>query len=588
MQNRNFRLAAKWCIAVSGCLFGLVAALYAAMFVVLLLRLPVTRMTLSLGLLVMAAAVAAFAIWRLRRGAPGGSLWLRGGSALLISAICAAVSVYSAGVIYDTSYDGQVYHYFAVLQLQSGWNPIYDPMGIDLIWVNHYPKGVWFIAAAIYTLTGFAETGKAVNVIVMASSFFAALAVLLAVFSAERKGEAFSGLSALSRGSAAVLIAASAAMNPVTSMQLFTYYNDGIIGSLLLLLAAALAYFTYTYERRALWLSAGAVVLLINVKFTAIAYAGILCATMVAAVAIRLWLENKDGSMQGGEGGVKARLLAVLKARAMWRPITVLLATAAVAVVVIGWNPYVFNTVKQGHPFYPLAGKGALDIMTVNSPADFHNHTRWYKFAVSYTSKTEDVIAPNVTHRSAWWPIDWRQFANLNVDTRIAGFGPLSRWLLVLTPALGLLIVMLRWRVGVVAAFAGAGLLASVFINPEPWWARYVPQLWLVPLVFVAAAWRARQWLLRGAGAAVLAMCFISAYLCADISIGRAYKQSQEVKAQLQDMQGKQVALFSEAFKAPAQRMKEWGIDYREVKKEDLRCKQPVTAAYAASLLCIE
>jgi uncharacterized protein (DUF58 family) len=50
----------------------------------------------------------------------------------------------------------------------------------------------------------------------------------------------------------------------------------------------------------------------------------------------------------------------------------------------------------------------------------------------------------------------------------------------------------------------GLCVLASIFIHGETWWARYVPQAWLLPLLWVvpalgdAAASRFSWWLSRG------------------------------------------------------------------------------------------
>ncbi len=36
--------------------------------------------------------------------------------------------------------------------------------------------------------------------------------------------------------------------------------------------------------------------------------------------------------------------------------------------LLFGWSPYVLNFVRFGHPFYPLMGAGAADIMAGNTP----------------------------------------------------------------------------------------------------------------------------------------------------------------------------------------------------------------------------
>jgi len=79
-----------------------------------------------------------------------------------------------AGSIIDLSYDGITYHKTAVGALKNGWNPHEESIAVwarrqpgrseydhyDL-WVDHYPRGTWYIGAIFYCLTGNIESGKA-------------------------------------------------------------------------------------------------------------------------------------------------------------------------------------------------------------------------------------------------------------------------------------------------------------------------------------------------------------------------------------------------------------------------------------------
>lgn len=66
------------------------------------------------------------------------------------------------------------------------------------------------------------------------------------------------------------------AANPVVVAELFTYYNDGLLGSLMLVYIAALAHYAKTFERKSLILASVTLLLLLNIKFTAIVYAGLI------------------------------------------------------------------------------------------------------------------------------------------------------------------------------------------------------------------------------------------------------------------------------------------------------------------------
>jgi hypothetical protein len=70
-------------------------------------------------------------------------------------------------------------------------------------------------------------------------------------------------------------------------------------------------------------------------------------------------------------------------------------------------------------------------------------------------------------------------------DVRVGGFGPWYGLSLVISLVIaGLLVVRKQFaHVAIIAM-----LLLSAVLHPESWWARYAPQLWLIPLVSVTCA----------------------------------------------------------------------------------------------------
>ena len=82
---------------------------------------------------------------------------------------------------YDLTVDGNSYHKSAIAFIKSGWNPIHETMRsfqknnndiieikkgsrVDL-WVEHYPKATWIIAATIYEMKENIESGKCIKLI---------------------------------------------------------------------------------------------------------------------------------------------------------------------------------------------------------------------------------------------------------------------------------------------------------------------------------------------------------------------------------------------------------------------------------------
>src|SRR6266496_4192362 len=313
------------------------------------------RATSALDLAGGVALAAALVAWGRprRRGVAAASLTL----ALAVAAAALAL----APLRYDTTFDGQAYHEQATLALAHGWNPLGAPLGradfenYDL--ANHFPKGCWIVAAAVYRLTGRFETAKLFHVVLAAAAFAAALSALLAV---PRLGRA-----------AAAAGAALAALDTVAFVQLFTFYVDGQIASAI---TAFVAFAYLAIERRERLAVAGmalATVLLVKAKLTGVPYAVLLWGGAGAAALLRL----------GARGAAPLAAAGGL--------------SLAVAVLGPGWNPYVTNTLRDGHPFHPVAGAHAKDIVYGSRPEAFARMNRVERLLrATFSASSGDQGAP--------------------------------------------------------------------------------------------------------------------------------------------------------------------------------------------------
>lgn len=557
---------ADWVLGVSLGLIGCLGILYLAVQSILLIRLPFKQLpilalcVIFTGMLILWGRHTKRIYWR--------TLW----SSFLLAGVIIAFSVWRAGVIYDTSFDGQGYHQLAAFSIHNGWNPLYNSKFPNSLWVENYPKGAWLLSAAIYTLTGHLESGKAINLIAMIASFCSAIGVLLKIGTLNQMkmtGRPKKWMSILSH-ILMILIAACAACNPVTIVQLFTNYNDGLIGSLLLTLLCVCTYYALTHQLRTLIIAAICVVLLVNIKFTAIAYAGLICGWLIVALMIIHWRKYSRSSW---------------KSIPAYRAIRVLLCGAVIGILFFGWNPYVFNTIKHGHPFYPLAGKNAINIMTYNSPDNFIGHNRLHNFLLSYSSKTEDAVTPMRSTHTELWPISWDDFRKVNVDTRVAGFGPLSLWIMAVSALLWMLTLVLRWKTGVVSTLLIVVLLTTVFINPEPWWARYVPQLWLASMILIAAGWMSNRRIIQTIACFLLIICGTDALKSANSIFDRHVEQSTLAQKQLTELAGKKLTVYPKGFTSPIVHLEERGIAYT-IDPHEPACKNPAAFVFTMSLYC--
>jgi hypothetical protein len=369
--------------------------------------------------------------------------------------------------LFDFSQDGQAYQQPAVIALANGWNPVYDPylekynpfykqaMAGNELYANHYTKAPWITAAAVYLLTGSVESGKLFNFLYPAAAFLITWNFLL------RFGRV--------PGKAKPVIAALVALNPVALYQLSSYYNDGQLASLLsITLVLAFQYILFG-EKKALYFLMLTLPVLSNIKFTGLIYG----AVIVGLAWLLVFILDRD---------VQRRFILAMS------------ATFLITFFIIGFQPYVTNLASKGNPFYPALrigepGKNLLE--TVNNrqaPASFMRKDRFQKLFYSLFSRSDS----NLTHMPKLkipFLIYHNELAAFNVtDARYGGFGPLfgSILLLVIPGAVVLTLKakgLIKW-----SSFIPVGIiLILTFINPEAWWARLSPQLWLLPLTLIVS-----------------------------------------------------------------------------------------------------
>src|SRR4029077_5619464 len=81
--------------------------------------------------------------------------------------------------------------------------------------------------------------------------------------------------------------------------------------------------------------------------------------------------------------------------------------------------------------------------------------------------------------------------------------------------------------------FTAAAVLLSVLVMPENWWARYVPQFWLVPCIAAAAAMSMRDRRQKVAGWAIAVLMLVNVIIVSASSISQAAHRSLLVSEQL-------------------------------------------------------
>jgi hypothetical protein len=410
------------------------------------------------------------AVFLLLRQYPGGrARWL---SLTCLIAVLAGGLIISALAV-DLTYDGWAYHQPGVIALSHGWNPVKEPSfgtwwaqyhrsigypsngpSIEARSTTAYPKALWILGAQAVVWGLPLDSGK--------------YPALLLIFVA--------GLTALRalrlRGSPnawAYPLSMLTALNPVCVVQSTTFYVDGALGSCLAILIFSLLSYDVTRSARDLVLALCAALLACNLKFTGPVY------TALILLPFALWW--------------------LFERRWVARDLLICAITASV-LLAASINPYFTNLRDFGSSVYPL---NEWDVMEDQMSAGFLQEHGLKKLLISLTFSNladRSFDDPATDERNFTSPFQSRgieEFKKLGgtPDLRIGGFGPFFGIVLALTLLAGSLLIR-GPRNGIGFAIVAHGTLLSIVVNPQMWWARFVPQMWLLPVLVATAASRSQ------------------------------------------------------------------------------------------------
>ena len=471
----------------------------------------------------------------------------------LVTLALSILAVLATMIVHDTSMDGQHYHFQAFYALAEGWNPVHgsapppvigDPI---TLWAIHYPRAGWLFSANLMAAGFPLAAVKSLN--------FLALFGTAALVSGMLLRAGFSGL-------VAALLTAVAVLNPVVLSQLFTSMNDGLFGHCMIVFAITLAGWVHYGDRRLLCVGIAAMMLALNLKFSAIPIFVMLCGAACAGAFI-----------------ARGQQTAIVTGAA-------LLASAFVAIILLGWSPYMQNYLEHGHVFHPIMGEQAVNIMTGegpaldNTPDVLTDKSGVERFFFSLFSETHSgfYTVPEMKFPFMISPSELR--ASGGVDIRLGGFGPFFSGIVVLAflGALALIIRPARRNpVTLSLLFAAAVFLVTVLIMPQNWWARYVPQFWFVPVLIAAAALTTGKRPLQIFGALIAGIMLLNAALVGAAGFWLTETRSTEASAQISRLAetGEAYCIYPDMVQSRIQMMREAGITAHYTPDGDIACSGP-------------
>lgn len=537
MKNKQTTIEAILGSIVTGAL-GLWASLLLLATVLFGLKLPMSEMTIWLSAIVSLF----FQAWYVNKVAQKKAIVFL--SSCLMLVLLFGFSIFLAGNVYDLSYDGQAYHQEAIIQLARGWNPIYTRLDGQATanlerWLNHYPKGTWIMSASVYLNTGNIESGKFLSILLPLVAF---LAGIWAMWQFKLKKIYV------------VFVSFLLAFNPVVIYQGLSYYVDGVLVSMLLILAFLGMRLSFTKERTVLWSILFAMVVIPNIKLVAIAFNFILIFTII----MHLWMRDL----------VKLSLVAM-----KFSLLGLILGT-----LVVGYNPFVTNFVLKGHWLYPALGKGAIDYLPTNLPENYWEVVTPARLLLSIFSESS-LVRGNGQEARLKLPFtvsaeELKTFRETNA--KVGGFGPLFSGVFLLS---GLLTVWYLFSarsnkrklylIGALTVVFASAMLVSM--NSV---ARYVPFVWWSTGLVILCMLLEKKTVMSLSALGLGLMMLFNIALVAYASVPYNLAESRKLGERLQELadKGEPVVIDVDQFGSTKIKLQEFGIKYEEV-NETVECK---------------
>ncbi|GAB4147431.1 MAG: hypothetical protein OHK0017_09150 [Patescibacteria group bacterium] len=478
-------------------------------------------------------------------------------STLILFGVILFGSIWSASKVYDTSWDGQSYHQDSIINLNNGWNPFYKVLQnnetVDnAVLSNAYAKGPWYWATSIWKVTGSLESGKAVNLILLASSFLLLFGTLISIFPDKNKFWLF-------------LITGIGALNPIVINELGTFYVDGQLASTILMLGSSILLLYNKPSKFNLLLHCLILSIGLQIKLTAFVYLIFFQALYWSVLTIT---RNKL---------TKKYLYAT--------------ATSVVfSILILGYSPFVTNTINYKNPLYLVIGTGNIQLKPTNVPVNYiYKSTPEILFSsIFFKSDSKRVTGGSQVAPAEFkipFTYDSNELNSFQQTPALGGFGPLFSGIILLV------IIILIW--GIVKFYYSQNsddsrssvvnfnflivsiiaIVGSSLINFAPSTARYIPQFWFVTLVVLIFITSYKNTFAKLVGTGILIVCYFNIYLIGSTYFKYAYEASNEIDTKLTmlndaSMNGKVLVLLNR-MPSTSTRLKQAGINYEVIDSPD-------------------
>lgn len=348
----------------------------------------------------------------------------------------------------DYSWDGMAYHLPSILFIHDGWNPIRDP-NVSLISTNSYPNGFWTLKAIYGEILGNYEYGKALN---------GFLVIVFCVFSIH-----ITDFIRKSFDKFLLLVLINSALISNITYQFFGNYLDGsvyIIFSLYLIII-----FLYKEKLKSNYIAiilSSVSILLINTKTSGLYFAALGLGLYLIIIFRSSRENNRINMIQSAINTSKLGLICFI-----------------FGVILVGWRPWITNLTQHDSFFYPDPHE-TISAMAPDNLKDY-NFVKNITYAI-YACHA-DVIPPNRVYLKWPFAVNAQEFNVSPLGPRSGGFGPLFSTILTLT-LIARLVAFLYYRLRFNNIdYAYITIFCACAVLPGSWWARFIPILYLVPIL---------------------------------------------------------------------------------------------------------
>ena len=382
-------------------------------------------------------------------------------------------------------FDGLTYHKPAVIEIKNGWNPIWEynsirdqgyedywDWSLDRWWLQtkHFPKADWYINAVFYAFSGNLDLGHLSRVFYLLVTFIVIFAAIASMFRLS--------------GYQCFFLAYAAALNPFSIIFCFSGVLDGALGACLAILFFTLSAYLKSKDKRFLPFVIASIVIAANLKFTGVVYVAVFLVCMLIPSAAK-FLTAKTQRLCKGRKEFDETLIGSL-------------VLATVLALIVGINPYLHHLYHHYTPFYPLHTVRKIDDLdrvdfmkelTAHNVGDANKLQQlffYYLNTSDYHPSGPDfwegeeygvhTITVNKVPFNRYSNDHYTDFHAFHVyfDHHFGNLFMVSMWFSLL------MMPFIRrkehW-------FLLLAVWATIWVQPHIWYARYIPHLWLIPII---------------------------------------------------------------------------------------------------------